>query len=462
MIRQLNVITLFIILFSFSQVHGEYICTTCYINTVKSQNGEFYLKTIPFDQIAKTTTGKTIVYKSDSTELYEIPRHFELYHNSEVMYLSNDGQYIAYINNREYYNGKTKNNSVEIFKNGILINTFSLLELVDCDSENEDCFLFYKNAIDSFAWKNGRRYIVYKNDATDFQKTLTENASYQLNDTIFIFTKIEKLIKISLKTGDLTQGSFSSISQNKFEQLEIMKIESIKLEPSSNKLPNLTNGKSFEKSLAKYLDMAIFPYESKRSNKFKRYPLKLEIIIDSSGNAQLDKPKNNKNIPIEKIESFLAANIFETSAMPNGIEKWRYSGLVFLMNKSRRKSKKERIQELNEEYDAYENRIIADTINGIYIPKNLEDCFTELDKLLKPKDIETIKNLKDRTETIAYHHGFGTWIRNNWGLWGGSRLQQYLNTKGINHPDSMSVLILEYYYDWLNGQNKEWEIFEVK
>lgn len=112
--------------------------------------------------------------------------------------------------------------------------------------------------------------------------------------------------------------------------------------------------------------------------------------------------------------------------------------------------------------EAYKKRIVADSINGLYIPKNLEECFLELDKLLKPKDIKTFKNIKDRSETIDYHHGFGTWLRNNWGLWGGSRLQQYFFKKGLNHPDDMSMVILEFYYDWLNGQHEKWKEFEAK
>ena len=48
----------------------------------------------------------------------------------------------------------------------------------------------------------------------------------------------------------------------------------------------------------------------------------------------------------------------------------------------------------------YNERIAADSINGFYIPKNLEECVIELNKLLNPKDIEAIKNLNDNNENI--------------------------------------------------------------
>ena len=73
------------------------------------------------------------------------------------------------------------------------------------------------------------------------------------------------------------------------------------------------------------------------------------------------------------------------------------------------------------------------------------------------KDKDEIKNLKNKKETIKYHHTLGMWVRNNWGLWGGSRLQKYFLDKKVNHPDGMSGLILEFYYDWLNNINDDWQ-----
>jgi len=99
----------------------------------------------------------------------------------------------------------------------------------------------------------------------------------------------------------------------------------------------------------------------------------------------------------------------------------------------------------------YMSRIQSDTINGVYIPKDLEDCFLQLDKLLSEDDKDFIKNLENRNETIILHHGLGMALRNNWGLWGGSRLQTYLKNKKLKHPDNMSAIILEFYYDWLNN-----------
>jgi hypothetical protein len=47
------------------------------------------------------------------------------------------------------------------------------------------------------------------------------------------------------------------------------------------------------------------------------------------------------------------------------------------------------------------------------------------------------------------HFSLGLWIRNNWQLWGGSRLSKYFNKMGIFHPDDMSEIILKSYDRYL-------------
>ncbi len=113
----------------------------------------------------------------------------------------------------------------------------------------------------------------------------------------------------------------------------------------------------------------------------------------------------------------------------------------------RRKIRKE---EQDKRAREYQLRIEMDSINGVYIPKDIEDCCVQLDKILSEKDKEYIKGLSVEDLINNLHFGLGIWIRNNWGLWGGSRLQQYFFDKKLDHPDGMSGEILRAYYNWLN------------
>lgn len=54
----------------------------------------------------------------------------------------------------------------------------------------------------------------------------------------------------------------------------------------------------------------------------------------------------------------------------------------------------------------------------------------------------------------AYHHGFGTTIRNEWGLWEEKSVlyKFFKKTFDLEHADDMSGLILEGLYSKLQGE----------
>ena len=109
--------------------------------------------------------------------------------------------------------------------------------------------------------------------------------------------------------------------------------------------------------------------------------------------------------------------------------------------KNKRLAEKERLHRLW--------RIKQDTLDGVYIPKNLEDCFRELDLMMTEKNKEDFRT----RSPIAYHMGLGRNLRNNWGLWSASRLREYFLDLGVTHPDNMSGIILDSYHRYLNGKD---------
>lgn len=92
-------------------------------------------------------------------------------------------------------------------------------------------------------------------------------------------------------------------------------------------------------------------------------------------------------------------------------------------------------------------RYLVDRIDGIYIPKDMDEAIDSLDVIISPEDKRYITDSLSLDDfRINCHHGLGMWIRNNWGLWGGSRLQKYFVNKNVFHPDDMSDNILKAYY----------------
>jgi hypothetical protein len=98
------------------------------------------------------------------------------------------------------------------------------------------------------------------------------------------------------------------------------------------------------------------------------------------------------------------------------------------------------------------DRFSADSLNGVYIPINLEDCFKQIDSFWPDSTKSKVRTWSEQEFAGRVHMGFGMWMRNNWQLWGGSRLSKYFNDLGVFHPDDMSGIILDSYHRYLTGK----------
>ena len=111
--------------------------------------------------------------------------------------------------------------------------------------------------------------------------------------------------------------------------------------------------------------------------------------------------------------------------------------------------------------DAY--YAVADTINGVYIPRDIEEALEILvDYLQHPNDIEKIKSKTEDEFARENYFGLGLTIRNSW-LWNASRLHIYIKriSNGIDHPDEQSVILMRFLHRKLNGKPLDkWKLFE--
>lgn len=83
-------------------------------------------------------------------------------------------------------------------------------------------------------------------------------------------------------------------------------------------------------------------------------------------------------------------------------------------------------------------------------PETVKECFDHLDQMFDDTSKYHFMTLPEDHSISMLHHGFGTWIRNNWGLWGNSALKKSLVDSGMAHPDDMSSVILKAYHRKLN------------
>lgn len=100
----------------------------------------------------------------------------------------------------------------------------------------------------------------------------------------------------------------------------------------------------------------------------------------------------------------------------------------------------------------YNRRIALDKINGVYIPKNLDDVFAVLNKMVDAESKFKVKTLPEEKVDSTLSPRLGLWMKLNWSLFEGSRLSHYLRSAGVSFPDDMASFMLLAWHQHLNGK----------
>ncbi len=106
----------------------------------------------------------------------------------------------------------------------------------------------------------------------------------------------------------------------------------------------------------------------------------------------------------------------------------------------------------------YQKRIKKEYLNRVYIPKDLADCFIQLNKLIDEGSKKKFKVAPEEVVSRKLHFSLGRWMMVNWSFYQGSRLSAYLKDLGIYEPDDMARFIIISYHRNLN--RKELKIKE--
>ena len=113
-------------------------------------------------------------------------------------------------------------------------------------------------------------------------------------------------------------------------------------------------------------------------------------------------------------------------------------------------------QRLIQEADSiYQSNIKKTRLNGVYIPKDLDDAFIELDRLSPPESLAKIKSANENLVAKKLHFGLGRWMAVNWNFDEGSRFSHYLKGLGLYYSDDMIDFMLVSYHRYLNKKNQD-------
>lgn len=451
-------------------VCGQATSSNVEVVTVYSQNEKFYLKSIPYDNEFPSLRGKTAVYeKGNSTPLYVFERGFDsVDDDSNNLILSDNGEVIFYVIPREADEEKEGLQSITVYKNGKIVKSFTETEITGCDKTKERCRLVYSNYDEVVDREKSRWGIsaykkAFKDSVDDKEKFLSDFPIFSSDDRVYLTDSKKQVHLFDLKEGnyigsDTLENIFEQLkSKGRFNRTEISSYEA----PTFLDFPKLKNGKDVTESLARLLGMKSARISEKRDYRYKLYSFKICGNLSQDGSLEIEDSEFDDELPKEKIIEFFKANKFDSHLIPRVFDQWNLGEQYFYFRKTDdRIARREKQQEVIKAREELVSRKTLETINGVYIPQTLGECFEELDKRLSEIDKKEMQALPERDDMIRYHIGLGMWMRNNWGLWSGSRLQIYFMDKGVTHPESMSSVILFHYHDWLNGRREAWKNWE--
>jgi hypothetical protein len=98
-----------------------------------------------------------------------------------------------------------------------------------------------------------------------------------------------------------------------------------------------------------------------------------------------------------------------------------------------------------------------DRINGVYIPKNLDEAFAQLDKMIDPKTRANFQKVSEEAAAKKLHFSLGRWMIVNWQFYEGSRFSNYLHSAGITFPDDQADFMIRAYHRYVTGQPVEFK-----
>lgn len=193
---------------------------------------------------------------------------------------------------------------------------------------------------------------------------------------------------------------------------------------------------------------------------FKRWKIS-SLDIDGVERVKLNKKLNKYFKKLRNIDT--CTKYFDTCLCNRGswiVDEFKQlieRGFHCYLNNSVYDFKKdidELINELKESDSIKVFNATADTIDGRYIPKNLDDAFQQLDTILDSNNQKSFIIEDEESAVSGEHFGLGMGLRNSWCLWGSSRLQRYIYSEyGIKQPDSQSSFILTLYHRRLRGDD---------
>lgn len=446
------------------------------ISETYSSNGKFKLLSVSHDDEFPNLKGESIVSYTQEHDsfginkrFYNIKRSFDIYENNPFFVaISNDGRKVIYLTNYLYEKG-LENQNISYYLDGKLNKTFTTEEFINCDKNKEKCELFYDN---QYLFEGSSSTVKrYKNSVTDIDIFLNKSFVFNKNDTLYVIDGCKKITLFDIDKGKIinTNIDFDSIYSS------IKNIEPIKSRISYYKYPykyvadieDFKNNEKLSEKISKLSNLKFVSIDDSTFHKNKLYRIVLSGYLDRKGKFEIEKLETDSIFDKKQIENYILNTKFKTNFIPKEVDKIYVSRFFGgYRNFDDKIAEQETLKEKERRKEEFKRRLTLEKIDDIYIPKNLFESLIELDKILNYENKKQLTESKDTWQFNSHLGGLGMWIRNNWGINGGSRLLKYFTDKNSGSKmfdnDDISGIIIEQYIIWLKGDKTAWKKWETQ
>ena len=319
--------------------------------------------------------GVTKIY-SNNKLLYSIDKYYR-----EKIFTSQDGQYLAVVSTSNSA-GLTSYSSlfctginfnqivIEVFKNGLPFKTYTLKDVIDTTLLVNNGFLFnwaYNLDFESFEeaicnckyWRKdltiSEKKKCLNGDTTSYcrewingcdsikifkaEKILYKNSIYVQNNSLFILTNQNTVVKLDFETLEIQQLPFEKIVPDKktFNPPKLKrKYKKIKL-PDKFSEPNIKDGRSFEEGIANLFNLTVSNSDKGTFCVHTCFVLNREgKCIDFYGSVNDERitkffvEKSINKEMTDKLNKWGNEQIFDTRLIPKGFEAYTFLSFVYL------------------------------------------------------------------------------------------------------------------------------------
>ena len=435
----------------------------CTIYHYYSANKKYVIKCInQYYFLESSRIGQMYVCNTENDSiLYKINLYLYDDCKFDQHFLSDDGKYFSFIT---YQCSKSINkcNKLLSFENGFLKQEIALDSLLENKRLIEyGDYIFYDNPEIRFDTcrkdkhiqyrcdknPNQRRDLMYMNNIDSLDIFADKFPTFQLNDTIFIFNERRELFFINVrenKTGKIDYEKNYDYYLSKAKPIFTDKV-SKEVVDGFNNFPD--KGIIADK-IAKYLNLQ---YDDEEDNSFHYYDVRLEGLLYKDGSFEFVKSYYVKKLPDTNIIQIIKEHKFSSDLVPYFTDRWFFSKSFSFRNPNDSLAILElKYYELQKELE-YKENAYKDTLDGVYIPKDLYEAMEILDATVSDARKEKFRNFVDTNYFANYYDR--PQLRINWPLKNNSRIAHYLDSFGLSHFEAQYHFILNSFTKYLNNDS---------